>query len=330
MLSDHRFHLNLRKDLPFDVVGLGLNAVDLVCRLHGYPQYNSKVKVKSFERLPGGATITAVAQCGFLGMHSAYAGKVGSDDFGTFCLESMKRLPVDLSEVVVEPESTNQFSIILVDQKNGERTIVWDRDQKLMYRCGELRKETILRGSLLHLDGFDIAASMEAARWARLAGIPVSLDIDFTDPKLADLLPLISFLIASTNFPLEYTGEKDLHHAMRRVQQVSGGFVAVTLGVEGALALVDGDFFHSPAFPVEAIDTTGAGDFFRAGFLYGLWKNWPLGTIMMFANAVAAYNCTRPGAQGGFCSLEDVLGFLKGQSIHLDPDAGSYRELRRG
>lgn len=327
MLAKHRFHLNLRKDLPFDVVGLGLNAVDLVCRLPGYPNYNSKVKVSSFVRMPGGATITAVAQCGFLGMRPAYIGKVGSDDFGVFCLENMKQLPVDLSAVCVEPDSTNQFSIILVDQNNGERTIVWDRDQKLMFRSGELQKEAVLRGSLLHLDGFDISASIESARWARQAGIPVSLDIDFSDPELSELLPFISFMVASTNFPGEYTGEKDLHQAMRRVQQVSGGFIAVTLGVEGALALVDGDFHHSPAFSVNAIDTTGAGDFFRAGFLYGLWRNWPLGTIMMFANAVAAYNCTKAGAQGGFCSFWDVLEFLKAHRIHLDPDTGAYQEI---
>jgi len=324
VLADYRFHLQIRKDLPFDVVGLGLNAVDLVCRLPWYPRYNSKLKVNNFERMPGGAAITSLAQCGHLGMRSAYCGKVGSDDFGIFCLESMHRLPVDLQGVVIEPDSTNQFSIILVDEKNGERTIVWDRDAKLMYRPDELTPETILRGSILHLDGFDIAASIQAARWAREAGVPVSLDIDFTDARLTELLPHIDFLIASTSFPCEFTGIRDAHQSLNKIQKISGGFVAVTKGGEGALALVDGDFFHSPAFPVTAVDTTGAGDFFRSGFLYGLWRDWPLGTIMMFANAVAAINCTKAGAQGGFCGLQDVVQFLETRNIWLNPDTGIY------
>jgi sugar/nucleoside kinase (ribokinase family) len=88
------------------------------------------------------------------------------------------------------------------------------------------------------------------------------------------------------------------------------GFIAVTLGANGAMALAGDSCVRFPAFNVHPIDTTGAGDIFHAAFIYGLLQNWSLEKIMTFANAAAGLNCTRLGARGDLPSLAEVLSFM--------------------
>jgi sulfofructose kinase len=106
--------------------------------------------------------------------------------------------------------------------------------------------------------------------------------------------------------PPRLTGVSDQEAALRRLRQPQHRLLCVTLGERGALAL-DGDTIHHvPAFRVRALDTTGAGDVFRAGFIYALLRGWPAENILRFANAAAAVSCTRRGALGGIPALEDV------------------------
>lgn len=325
-IADFRFNLKLRKDQPFDVVGMGLNAVDHLCVAPNYPAFNTKVKISEFRKMGGGQVATAMAECAQLGMRAKYVGKVGSDDLGEFSLESLRNLGIDISGVTVEPDSYNQYAFIIIDSRNGERTILWDRDPKLMYRPGELRREEVIAGAMLHLDGHDLKAAIQSSQWAREAGMPVCLDIDRLDPDIGRLLPNIDFLISSTNFPLELTRGKDIHKALLKLQEITSGFVCATLGAEGALSLLGGEFYYSPGFAVEAVDTTGAGDVYHGAFLFGLWKNWPLDSILHFANAAAALNCVRLGARGGLSTAADVFAFIQSRGVIMDATSGRVRK----
>ena len=240
------------------------------------------------------------------GLKTRYIGKVGGDDLGEFSCESIRREGVDVSRVTLEPDCSNQFAFILVDAQSGERTILWDRDDRLMYRDGELRNEDVCSGKILHLDGHDLRAAIRCARWAREAGIPTVIDIDRVDPRTAEIIKDIDFVIASSQFPALFTGISDREQALLELRNHTPGFLCVTLGHEGALAIIEGKVRPVPGFRMKAIDTTGAGDVFHAGFIYGLLQNWEVMEILKFANAVAALKCSDLGGRRGIPTLQQA------------------------
>ncbi len=212
--------------------------------------------------------------------------------------------------MTIEPNASNQFAIIIVDSVSGERTILWDRDERLMYRDGELRKEEICSGKLLHLDGHDLRAAIQCAKWAKEEGIPTVIDIDKVEPLTSELIREIDFVITSSRFPALFTGISDREKALLELQKHTSGFLCATLGDEGAMALINGEILHVKGFKVKAVDTTGAGDVFHAGFIYGLLQNWEVIEILRFANAVAALKCRDLGGRRGIPTLGEVQKFL--------------------
>jgi sulfofructose kinase len=294
----------------FDVVGMGLNAVDDLCVVPHYPSFNSKTRIHALHRQGGGQVATAMVALARWGVRVRYIGKVGDDERGRFSVRSIRQEGVDVSHVTVEPGATSQFAFIIIDARNGERTILWDRDERLRYRKGELSEEAVCSGRILHLDGHDIAATCQAIRWARQVGIPTVMDIDKVEEGTAEMVRDIDFLITSSNFPIRYTGVKDREAALRALGEAVNGFVTITLGREGAMALTEDGPRHFPGFKVRAVDTTGAGDVFHAGFIFGLLKGWDLKQTMAFSNAVAAMKCTQIGGRAGIPKLSAALTFL--------------------
>ncbi len=311
---EDRFGLRFSHARKFDVVGLGQNAVDLVVQVPRFPSPDTKMEILQRARMAGGQIATATVFAARLGLSSKYIGKVGSDEAGRFCLESLRSENVDLSSVVVEPRARNHFSLILLDRSSGERTILWERDTRLNFHPGELRREDVCAGRLLLLDADDPPAALQAARWAREEEIPVVADLDHSSACCTDLVPLVDLLIVSANFPGEFTGRIDLHESLLVLQERCGGFVAVTLGSHGAAAVCGDRCVQFPAFDVKAVDTTGAGDVFHGAFIYGLLQDWPLGRIMTFANAAAGLNCTRLGAKDGLPDLGEIKQLADSQS----------------
>jgi sugar/nucleoside kinase (ribokinase family) len=124
------------------------------------------------------------------------------------------------------------------------------------------------------------------------------------------LIKEIDFVVTSGRFPALFTGISDREKALTELQKQIPGFLCATLGHDGAVALVEGEFVYVKGFEVKAVDTTGAGDVFHAGFIYGLLQNWELLDILRFANAVAALKCRDLGGRRGIHSLEEVQQFL--------------------
>jgi sugar/nucleoside kinase (ribokinase family) len=248
------------------------------------------------------------------GIKTKYIGKIGGDELGSFSLDSIRKEGVEVSSVTIEPDATNQFAVILVDCISGERTILWDRDEQLMYREGELHKEDVCSGKILHLDGHDIRAAIQCARWAREEEIPTVIDIDKVESLTGELIKEINFVITSSRFPSLYTGISDQEKALLELQKHTNGFLCTTLGEKGATALVDGQIVHSRGFSIKAVDTTGAGDVFHAGFIYGLLRNWELEEVLRFANAVAGLKCRDLGGRKSIPTLKEAESSL----LHLD------------
>jgi sugar/nucleoside kinase (ribokinase family) len=179
-----------------------------------------------------------------------------------------------------------------------------------MYCEGELRKEEIRSGKLLHLDGHDIDAALQCARWAKEEEIPIVVDLDKVEPLTSELIKEVDFVITSSRFPMLFTGISDQKKALLELQKHTSGFLCATLGHEGAMALVNGEFLSIEGLKVKSVDTTGAGDIFHAGFIYGLLQNWEVVEILRFANAAAALKCQDLGGRKGIPTLEETQKFL--------------------
>jgi sugar/nucleoside kinase (ribokinase family) len=289
-----------------DVAGVGLNATDTIIRLPHFPTFNSKVEFRTSEVLPGGQVASAMVACSKWGLKTRYAGKIGDDSFGALQRAEMERAGVE-SHWIITPNCQSQSSFILVDERTGERTVLWKRDTRLELRPDEIRQEWVVRSKLVHVDGHDCAGAAAAARWAREASIPVIADLDNLYPGVEALLENVDCLISSREFPARLTGEQDLMVSLQALSRRFGSRVAAaTLGEEGALAWDGSKFHYCPAFEVTPVDTTGAGDIFHAGFAYAMIQGWNLPRALAFSCAAAGLACTAPGARGGIASVDQI------------------------
>jgi sulfofructose kinase len=288
-----------------DLVGVGLNATDTLIPLPAFPAPGSKVEYSTVSVLPGGQVATTVVACQRWGLSTRYVGKLGEDDAAELHRLEFARAGVD-TQLVTVPGCASPQSLIIVDA-GGERTVLCRRDERLVLQPSELNREWIVNARVLHLDGHDTAAALEAARWAREAGVLIVADLDEAYPGLEPLLENVDYLIVSRDFPCQLTGESHLEGALRRMHSRYGSILtAATLGQDGVLAWDGSQFLHTAAYRVPVVDTTGAGDIFHAGFIYGLVQDWPLQRKLEFACAAAALNCTAVGARGCIAPLSAI------------------------
>ncbi|MDT5124227.1 MAG: sulfofructose kinase [Acidobacteriota bacterium] len=308
------FPFSTPREKEFDAVGFGLNAVDHLVVVPAYPAFDTKVHLVEHAQAAGGQTATAMAALARLGMHTAYAGRFGSDVEGRFGLATLKDEGVDLEFAETVEGARNQIAFILIDERNGERTVIWDRDERLAYAPAEAPLEIAARGRVLHLDAHDPPACARLAQAAREAGAIVSADIDNIYEGLPELLPLIDILISSKEFPHRLTGIMDERASLVETKARYGcRIVGMTLGTRGALVYHDGVFLESPAFAVPdgCRDTTGAGDAFHAGFLYGLLRGEEIEESLKLANATACLKCRALGARTSLPTRSELSEFLK-------------------
>jgi sulfofructose kinase len=293
-----------------DIAGVGLNATDTIIRLPHFPAFNSKVEFRSAEVLPGGQVASAMVACSKWGLKARYVGKIGDDAFASIQRTEMERAGVE-SHWIVAPHCQSQSSFILVDEKNGERTVLWKRDLRLELFASEIRREWVVGSKLLHVDGHDCAGAAAAARWAREVSIPVIADLDNLYPGVEALLENVDYLISSREFPSRLTGEQDLLLSLPIFLRRFGCRVAAaTLGEDGVLAWDGSKYHYCPAFAIAPVDTTGAGDIFHAGFSYARIQGWDLARTLEFSCAAAGLACMASGARGGIAPItciEDLI-----------------------
>jgi sugar/nucleoside kinase (ribokinase family) len=301
----------------WDVVGVGANSVDYVHLLPGYPQpFGSfaKMKIERQEILCGGQMATAMCACARFGLRAKYVGVTGTDENGRRVRKELTRRGIDLADVTIR-DAQNQFAVILVDERNGDRIVLWDRDEQLMMRERDLPVEAIAQARVVHVDDVDQPAAIRAAQIAREHNVPITSDIDRLTERTPELIEAVTIPIFAEHVPTRVSQRNDQEHALRALQRPHHKLLCVTLGDQGAMALDGKGIHYAPAFEVAAVDTTGAGDVFRAGFIYALLRGWGTDEILRFANAAAAVSCTRLGALGGIPALDEVEALVASGTV---------------
>jgi len=307
------FPLTLPANKRFDAVGFGLNAVDHLIVVPEYPAFDTKIRLLAHKQSAGGQTATTMVALRRLGLKTAYAGRFGSDPEGLFGFQTLKDDDVNIEFAEIVEGARNQIAFITIDARSGERTIVWDRDDRLAYKPEEAPAAFGSMGRVLHLDAHDPPACVRVAESARASGTIVSADIDNVYEGLPELLPLIDILIGSKEFPRRVTGITDERIALIELKTRYGcSLVGMTIGAAGAVVYNDGSFIESPGFeaPGGCRDTTGAGDAFHGGFLYGLLTGEDVETSLKLGNAVAAIKCSALGARTALPNASELEAFL--------------------
>jgi sugar/nucleoside kinase (ribokinase family) len=302
---------------PFDVVGFGLNSVDLVAVVPEHPAPDTKHPLASLSRLPGGQAATAMVTCARLGWASRYVGRFGDDEAGAFGRESLIGEGVDVSAAPVARGATNQMAIVLVDARTAQRTVLWHRHPGLRMTEADVDEAAVASGRVLLVDCHETEAAARAASIARAAGALTVIDVEKVRPAIQALLRQIDVIIASEAFPSAMTGRSGTGEALAALaDEFDARVVCVTLGREGSLARCGGREIRTPGFKVDAVDTTGAGDVFRGGFIAGALAAGPeadLADVLRYANAAAALKCRRLGARDGIPRPHEVADLLRAQ-----------------
>jgi sulfofructose kinase len=299
----------------FDVVTLGLNSLDILAVIPSHPVAGGKTRIEQLATLPGGQSASAAVGCARLGWRTQYIGTFGEDDAARVGIESLTQEGVDTSAVRRVPKATSHTSIVLVDARSGDRTVIWHRDPRLAMAIEDVPVEAVSGGRVLLVDDHEPLAASVAARAAREAGVRTVIDVEKLRPGTEELLQHIDILIAAETFPSELTGIGDLPAALREMaRRFDPVLTCATLGPRGSLALVNGLELRTPAFDVHVVDTTGAGDAFRAGFIAGwLRADGPasLQDVLRYAHGVAALNCRGLGARNGLPRHEEVEELIR-------------------
>jgi len=277
-----------------DVIGLGQNAVDYLVEVPEWPPRGGKRRASGLQVLPGGQVATAMVALSRLGMRAAYLGRVGDDEGGRAQLADLAREGVDTDGVRVVPGVPTQFGVILVEP-GGDRTILWGLDEALAPRPDDLDRGRVTSARALHLDVTGIEAAVCAARWARQAGMWISLDIDRRVPGDEDLLALCDIVISS-----------------EEIGWLDGPLCGVTLGERGAALRWRGGEARCPAlFANNAVDTTGCGDVFRGAFLAAALDDLDVAEALRFACAAAALKTRAPGGRAGIPGRAEITDLLR-------------------
>jgi sugar/nucleoside kinase (ribokinase family) len=240
-------------------------------------------------------------------------GRFGGDPLGQLSRDSLTSEGVDISGSATIHDATNQFAVVLVDAQSGERTVLWYRHPALSMDPSAVSQASATAGRMLIVDCYETAAATRAARYAREAGLPTVIDVERVRPGIMELLRNIDAIIAAESFPCELTGHASIGRALEAMAvECNAPIVCVTLGSEGSLTRCGGRELRTPAFQVDCVDSTGAGDAFRGGFAAGClcMPDGDLEEILRYATAVAGLNCRALGARGGLPTATEVEALL--------------------
>lgn len=299
----------------FEVVGVGQCSLDFLGRIDDYPPVDQKAELEGLTIQGGGPVATALVTLARLGVSTAFVGQVGSDDFGRQIGEGLETEGVDCAALRTVKGATSQVAFVSVEKGTARRNIFWHRGSTPPLRLGADDLELVSRCRVVHLDGLQLEASLAATVEARRHKVTTVLDGGTLRPGVERLLPHIDHLVVSERFARQFGGACDLGAIAVDLLQFGAASVTVTSGALGCLSVErGGNLFSQPAFAVEAVDTTGCGDVFHGGYIYGLLQRWSLRRTIRFAAACAALKARALGGRTAIPRLSEVEMLLRGDT----------------
>lgn len=313
------------------VAGLGQCSLDHLLTVDSYPEQDTKIEVTEWTLSGGGPVATALVSLSRLGVECDFFGIIGDDESGCRIRESLISEKVETGGLISRLDSSSQTAFIVVENKTGKRTIFWKRPSSEPLRVGELPDNFPGDVDFMLLDGLMLEASLYAAKKARVQAIPVMLDAGSLRKGMLELVSVCDYVVSSEGFARELiqTGDTSFpEEALMLIKSLGPRTTTVTLGDRGSITSSGSEIFQTPAFGIKAVDTTGAGDVFHGGYIYGLLQGWNIREVVKFASAFAALKCRRPGGRAGIPTLPEVEEVLH-KSKHLSISYDSTEDKKR-
>ncbi len=296
----------------WDVLGLGIVAVDDLFYVARFPEPDTKRPMLFERRQGGGLTGTALVAAARLGARAAYCGVMGADDLAAFTLRELEREGVDCSAVALRPGARPIHAVIIVEQATGQRTILYTHEGFVTPAPDDISEELIAGGRVLMMDGYAGAGGVRAAQIARRLGVPFVADIERLDePTTQALFDLADHLIVGAETAAQATGAHEPAAAAAILARSGRACCAVTAGALGCWYAEAGrPVRHFPAFPVTVVDTTGCGDVFHGAYAASLARGERIERAIQVATAAAGLKATQPGGRPGIPSRAAVEAYL--------------------
>ncbi|MFY9751717.1 MAG: carbohydrate kinase family protein [Candidatus Acidiferrales bacterium] len=311
-----------------DVVGIGSCTVDYFAIVPKLLGAEEKINADRMEIHAGGVTANNLTQVARLGASTGWLGLIGDDENGSIIQKAFEADGMDLAGIEVVKGERSSLTWIPVDRE-GERCIYMFPNVTgaiSVYQVDNRFASHIRQAKHFHTEAsqLPIAPVKQAMKIAKDAGVRILFDLDVspnffasanlgTQDELTQALGMVDVLKPCKAAARELTGEADYERVADELLRLGPRLVAITLGTDGCLITTRENRVHVPAFKVDVVDTTGAGDAFMGGLSYGLLQGWELGRVGLFANACAALCCTKVGARA-MSKRDEVLAFIKQKS----------------
>jgi len=291
-----------------DCLGLGIIPLDFLVGINRFPPPGGKIDASALSVKGGGPVPNALTGLSRMGMRTALIAAVGQDLIGQELINEIKKEKIDHRFIIIKKNRQSDSAYGFVEKGSGRRTIALYRKIKISPR--EINPAEYPLPRLIHLDGRDLEACRKLARWGKRVGAVISFDIGSMRNDVSPIFPLVDHLIVSDVYAKGFTGKRTARAAIVKLAEHCPGTIVVTEGTRGSMALENGTWYHRKAFRVKNVDTTGAGDAFHAGYLYGLLQNMNISERLRLGAATAALKCTRLGARA-LPKLREINKFLK-------------------
>lgn len=302
------------------MIAIGHLCADNVCVVDGFPPENTSKHIDQVDKSAGGGASQAAVAFSRLGGNAAYIGVVGNDDTGTYLLEGLDEEKVSRS-FVERRDGISAFSFVCVNSRNASRTLINYHDRLGPIVFSPEAEAFIGKARFLHLDGTMYTDAINAAGIARRLGVTVSLDgssMQKDNSLNRELAAMADILIMNESYPCRLMEDENTERAMREISRWGAGILITTLGEKGCLAYHEGEFIHFPAFHIEPVDTTGAGDVFHGAYLRALELGMDLAHCVRFASAVSSINCLSLGGRRGIPDIDQVNKFISDNEFFVD------------
>lgn len=261
----------------------------------------------------GGPSATATYAAQRLGSTTAFIGVVGDDENGRNILREFREGGVHVDGIVEREAASSPTAFCWTEQREGRRSIAWSRGTVAPLHPEEVDLDMVRSSRALHLDGHQADAAIHAAKAAKAEGVTVCLDAGTMLDGMDVLLGHTDIVIASEWFARTFTGHADLEDALRHLRAMGAQWAVATCGKHGSIGYDGSHFFRVPAFAVQVVDTTGAGDVFHGAFLHCHLQGGDLTESLRFASAAAALKCEQLGGRTGIPTRERLEAFLHTQ-----------------
>ncbi len=300
------------------IVGIGACVMDTLYTIPHFPTEDTKLRASGSKVAGGGPVATGLVAAQKLGEQAAFIGVLSNDNGGVFLKQDFEKWGIDTSLIEIKDGYRSFSSVIWLNSETTSRTCVFDKGDLPALSLNEAQKEAIKSAELLMVDGNELQAAVEAAKYAKSVGTKVLYDCGGLYEGVEKLLAQTDIMIPSEEFALGHTGCKTAEDAAKKLYDTyHPEVVVVTQGKRGGMVYDGNDIKSYPIYPAVVVDSNGSGDVFHGAFAAAVVKGYEYEKCCHFSSAVSAIKCTGVGARESVPSFETVKKYLKENGYEL-------------